>query len=307
MEDYYDFAGAILQIEHENDNVFRYIDNEIKAYKTEKGAPAFFVKIKKKRTEIPEKAVRTTVLDGQSIYSYGKQMLFIDKEKRYVIAFNPTQKEIIANYVEDGGELLKMLRLLIKWIVIISAQESGSLYLHASAARYKGKNIIFCGDSHCGKSSCLLRLVQNGAKAISDDSVLFNGENLIPFTMNTTIDGDLEKRFGINSGEFDISGYMDHNLEYGKADIVIFLKVWNNSTSEIREVEYKHALLNLINIYKKEIPMISTIFDKSLWEGSGAVFKKYASLLENTKCFEFYAGFDEEEVRKSLLEFLDRS
>jgi len=306
MEEYYKFANVVLKIEHEDDEVFGQIGNEIKNYRTEKSDHHCLAKIRKSAgISIPNKAVRTNALDGQAIYSHKQQIFIVGKDNSYVISVSTGLKEITADYAEDDPILRKMLRVLLKWSIIVSAQENGLSYIHAAGAHYKGKNIIFCGDSHCGKSSALLRLIQNGAKAISDDSVLFDGRNLIPFTMNTTIDEDLQKRFCISPQSFEIEKYVDHGSEYGKPDMVVFLKIWNNETSEIRGVDYNMALLSLIKIYKKEINLLWGILNRDVKEGSGDIFRKYAALLEGTKCFEFCAGYNEEEVRKSLIDFLE--
>ncbi|MBN1169648.1 hypothetical protein JXA56_01355 [Candidatus Micrarchaeota archaeon] len=305
MDDYYNFANVVLKIEHDKDDLFKYIDNEINQYQIKEKDHVFFTRIKKtSKIEVPNKAIRTNVFDGQAIYAHNKKIFIIGKDKEYSIVMDPVKREMIVDYIDDTEELRLMLRLLLKWSIIISAQENGMVYIHASAAHYNGKNIIFCGDSHCGKSSSLLRLVRNGAKAISDDSVLFDGKGLVPFSMNTTIDKDLEKRFEIKSKSFKIEKYVDHDFEYGKPDTIIFLKIWNNDTSEIKKMDYKIALLNLIRIYKKEIPFVWAILNKDITDGTGDIFKKYASLVEGVDCFEFYAGYEEVEVRKKLLEFL---
>ena len=308
MENYYQFANVTLKIEHENDPIFSYIDKEISNYRSDKKGYIGIAKINPKTTEIkiPEKAIRTNVFDGQSIYSHNQQAFIVGKNREYSIILNLGKKEIIVDHIEDTDELRKMLRWLLKWIIIISAQENGLVYLHASAGNYKGKNIIFCGDSHCGKSSSLLRLIRNGARAISDDSVLFDGKNLIPFTLNTTIDEDLRNRFRMDSN-FNIEKYIDHDLNYGKPDLIIFLKVWNYGKSQFQELDYNKALLNLMQIYKKEIPFVWSILEKDSTKTAGEVFKNYASLLEGVKCYEFFAGSDEEEVRNKLISFLDET
>jgi hypothetical protein len=307
MEDYYKIANVTLKIEHDNDDVFKYLDSELSAYKTNETEYGVLTKIRKgSKIEIPKKAIRTNVFDRQSIYSHNQRIFVVGKDNDYAIVIGTGKKEISLDYTEDGEELRKMLRWLIKWAIILSAQKNGLVYLHASAARYNGKNVIFCGDSHCGKSSSLLRLIQDGAKVISDDSVLFDGKELVPFSLSTRVDSDLEERFNIDASTFDVSKYVDHELEYGKADVLVFLKIWNNETSEIREMDYNRALLNLTRIYKKEIPFLWEIILKDdIAGGTGDVFKKYASLLEGIRCVEFYAGHDEEEVRGKLLGFLN--
>jgi hypothetical protein len=136
--------------------------------------------------------------------------------------------------------------------------------------------------------------------------VIFDGTHIIPFTLNTSIDNDLEKRFGIESGSFDIGSFMDHYERYSKADIVIFLRIWNSDKSEARPMESSKALLAMMKGYQKELGFTPyAARDRTDPDLQKQIFNRYSALLEKAKCFEFYAGYDEEEVRSALIGFLD--
>jgi hypothetical protein len=303
----YSFAGVVLSIRHEDDELFRSIDDEIGYYGRKEAAEADCSATFNPGPDginIPKKAIRTYIMEGQEMYSLGERTFLAGRDNRYVIIMDFGKKEIAVHYREHEASLQNVVRWMLKWLIIKAAEGKGLAYIHASAAHYKGKTIIFSGDSHSGKSSSLLRMIQNGAKAISDDSVIFDGANLIPFTFNTSVDEDLVRRFSIKPG-FNIGEHVDNRSAYGKADVVIFLRVWNNESSELRPMEYKRALLNMIRSYKKEQTFtIWANWDKD--DSSKLIFERYASLLENARCFEFYAGFDEEEVRRTLFDFLDK-
>ncbi|NYZ77396.1 hypothetical protein H0O02_03720 [Candidatus Micrarchaeota archaeon] len=313
MHDYYDFAGVSLRIRHDGDGLFRSIDKEIRYYGAGEAADPdcsaeFHLPDRKPTAAIPKKAIRTNILDGQAVYLHDGQIFLSGRDNEYVICMDFEKKRMTVDYAEDSKALQNVSRWLLKLLIIKTAEEKGMSYVHASAAHYKGKNIVFCGDSHCGKSSSLIRLIRQGARAISDDSVIFDGTHIIPFTLNTTIDGDLEKRFGIKSGSFDIGFYMDHTQRYKNVDILVFLKIWNNDTSEIKPLDGNLALLSLIRSYQKELSFTSCAArDRGGPELSKQIFGRYAALVENAKCFSFYAGFDEEEVIKTLIDFLDRA
>ena len=51
----------------------------------------------------------------------------------------------------------------------ILLQQRNILTLHASAVRYNGKGILFCGVSGCGKSTIAHKIIEQGASLISDD------------------------------------------------------------------------------------------------------------------------------------------
>lgn len=304
MDEYYEMANVVLRIHHEEDGLFSYIDDEIRRYKTKKLSEVhcnLYLKPKIRDFLIPKKAVRSSFFDGQTVYSNGEVIMIAGEDSSYLIRMGIGKKEIFVDYDKESPMLRKVTRWLLKWLIIRSAEEQGLIFLHASAAHYQGKNVIFCGDSHCGKSSSLFRLVENGATVISDDSVISDGSRLFPFTFKTTVDEDFAKRFNLDNDLFDIGKHSKKGSIYKDVDYVFFLKIWNNNASEIRPLEYSKALLNLIRIYKKEIPFLWSNLDNSGTEVTELIFKKYSSLLENAKCFEFYAGFDEAEVRRSLI------
>jgi hypothetical protein len=304
MESYYDFAGVVLKAQHADDYIFKKIDEELRYYRTERKQSDCTVRFNRDpHAAVPKKAIRTNALKTEFIYLDGGRMFIADKEGRYIISMSIAKKELAIDYTENPIALRNLLRWLLKWLVIKTAEGKGLAFIHASAASYHGKTILFSGDSNCGKSSALLRLVRKGARAISDDSVITDGKRIFHFTFKTSVDGDFARRFGIPPGLYDIGKFVDRGQSYDKADLLIFLKIWNNETSEMRPLKYDEALLSLVRIYKKEIPF--------LWSGLGGdgtkvIFEKYASILENAKCFEFCQGSDEDEVSRTLLDFLDR-
>jgi hypothetical protein len=307
MDDRYRFAGVSLRITHDGGGLFSGIDREIRFYKEHGTAdPDCTASFERKDgVSVPDKAVRTDVMGAQAVYLHEGRVYLVGKDKDYIIGMDFERKHLAVRYARESKALQNVSRWLLKWLIIKTAEGKGVSYVHASAAHYKGKNIIFCGDSHCGKSSSLIRLVREGARAISDDSVIFDGTHLIPFTLNTTIDEDLEKRFGIESSSFDIGSHMDHGERYGKADIVVFLRIWNSGKSEARPLERSKALLSLMKGYQKEVGFTPFSRDRNDPELQKRLFARYSTLLEDAECFEFFAGNDEEEVRKALIGFLD--
>jgi hypothetical protein len=305
MDDYFGMAGVSLRITHQADELFRALDSELRFYR--QTAPALhhcslILRPVESDVLIPEKAVRTNVWEGKSVYSHGGGIHVLGENGAYLAKIDYARKELSIDYRESGPGLRKVARWLLKWLIIMTAQERGLTYIHASAVSFRGRNVIFCGDSNCGKSSSLLRLVSEGGEAITDDSVLWDGSSLIPFSMNTTIDPDLERRFGIRSEDFQIGALIDHSKTYKAPSTVIFLRIWNSRDSEARNLDYGRALLSLMRIYKKEIPFLWS----SLEEGTGParIFERYAEFLKGASFYELYAGRDEAEVRRKILSLI---
>jgi hypothetical protein len=276
MDDRYRFAGVSLRITHDGGGLFSGIDREIRFYKEHGTAdPDCTASFERKDgVSVPDKAVRTDVMGAQAVYLHEGRVYLVGKDKDYIIGMDFERKHLAVRYARESKALQNVSRWLLKWLIIKTAEGKGVSYVHASAAHYKGKNIIFCGD-------------------------------LIPFTLNTTIDEDLEKRFGIESSSFDIGSHMDHGERYGKADIVVFLRIWNSGKSEARPLERSKALLSLMKGYQKEVGFTPFSRDRNDPELQKRLFARYSTLLEDAECFEFFAGNDEEEVRKALIGFLD--
>lgn len=306
MDSYYSIAGVVLKVEHQGDGFFRKMDDELKYYRADAGKHDCLALFNNASCAgIPQKAVRTNVLNNATVYLHEQQVYIADKDGRFVVRMAIGRKELAVDYQSDCDGLHELMRWLMKWLIIKSAEGRGMAFIHASAASYKGRTIVFCGDSKCGKSSSLMRLIQNGATAISDDSVLSDGKQVFPFTLKTGVDEDFARRFGVDAGLFDIGKHAEHGSVYGKADCVIFLRIWNSAKSEIRPLDYGKAYLGLVRAYKKEIPFLWSGVDRETADGSAGIFKRYGEILDSARCFEFFQGNDEREVREVLLGFLN--
>jgi serine kinase of HPr protein (carbohydrate metabolism regulator) len=309
MISYYKFADIVIRLEHENDELFKEIHAEIKPYYTEGPTQAAYeiILIPSESITIPKRAVRISIDLDKSIYSHEKKS-FIYKKDSFAIDLDYNNKKITFCYRLVEKDLQLYLRAFIKWIFIKEAEDQGMIYIHGAAAHYHGKNIVFAGDMHSGKSSCLMRMVQRGAKIISDDAVIINMDKIIPFSIKPTIDHDLSERFGVSNEHIDSGIYAESSKVFEKVDLLFFVKIWNNETSEINKASYDKALLALMGIRNKEIQF-------NVFPGQGItnpatskkIFSNYAELLQGTKCYEFFAGYDEQEVRKKLGEFVDEN
>lgn len=303
IESYYSVEGLCIKVIHHDDALFNLIDDELKYYKSkEKDNPngvAALIPSDLREIFVPDKAVRSTIEeDKKEIYTHDNKG-YIMLKNNYVIELDLLNKKVQIKYYGDGVEAYPILRGFIKGLFVNAAEDEGFLYMHAAAVNYNGKIIVLAGDSHCGKSSFLLRFIQKGAKIISDDSLLIKDKKIIPFTFKSNVDENLAKRFGIKNEFFDNGKYIETNKNYKNTDFIFFLHIWNNDRSEIKPFEYSKALFNLVQRYR--------IKEMFLRRSKGFLFKNYSDFLGGAKCFEFYAGNNEEEVRKTLFEFLNEN
>ena len=305
----YTFAGMILQIVHENDQLFREMDDELQTYKGNDGSkPYYTVILYPDRNEFqpPAGAVRAWYGEGRAVYMHGNSG-YIWKKDSFLIKIDYVKRVIEARYRGYEEQLHLQVRSLIKWYFFIRGSEArGLTYIHAAAAHYEGLNILFSGDSHCGKSSSLLRLVKNGARVITDDAVIIDGNRLIPLFLKTAVDSDFALRFNISGDALNAGHYVVPEIPLTGIDMIFFLHIWYNEVTLIKKQEYRQALLNLMRIYRKEAQFnLISDREKESPDTYRKVFDSYAMVLKNAVCLDVYAGYDEIEVENTLIGFLN--
>jgi len=308
---YYALAGTTVKIIHKDDVLAKNIIDEFKPYaaKPQKDVDwTITLGPNIREPLLPKKAVRLALRDDdESIYKYDNKS-YICKDDLFFIVVDDVNKVLDINYSRYDLRIELRTRFFIKWIFINGAEAKGLTYIHGAAVQYHGKNIVITGEAGSGKSSSMLRFVSDGAKIISDDSVLFIGDKIFPFYMKTALSPDFSKRFNMMSGALKEDLYVDMKSDIRDIDLIIFPRMWNSDTSDVRKIDYKNALLNLMHIYKREVKF-NPLFD---WDrvdpqAHKKLFASYSALLENARCYEFYAGFDEKEVRKKILELADEN
>jgi hypothetical protein len=305
----YTFAGMTLQIIHENDQLFREINDELQSYIGDDGSkPDYDVILYHDGNEFqpPVGAIRAGYSEGKAVYIHGNSS-YIWKKDSFLIKIDYIKRVIEARYHGYEEQLHLQLRSLIKWYFFIRGSEGrGLTYIHAAAAHYNDLNILFCGDSHCGKSSSLLRLVKNGARVVADDAVIIDGNRLIPFFLKTTVDADFAHRFSISGDALNTGHYVVTEIPVTGIDMIFFLHIWHNEVTLIKELEYHRALLNLMRMYRIEAQFnLLSDREKESPDMYRKVFDRYATLLKNTACLEVYAGYDEGEVENTLIGFIN--
>jgi hypothetical protein len=100
-----------------------------------------------------------------------------------------TQDERLEGENRDREMFRRHLNSLVR--VAVAENVPDRLFLHAGAVAWKGKGIIFPGDSYVGKSTVVAELIRNGADYLSDDYAIFDQEGrLYAFPRPLTIRAD---------------------------------------------------------------------------------------------------------------------
>ncbi len=202
-------------------------------------------------------------------------------------------KNLSVTILARGQDFLGHARTAVKWLIIKTAERKKHAFIHASALRYRGRNIVFAGDSGSGKTSFMLRAAKLGAEVICDDAFLAKQNRPVPFLMKFTEKGDFKKRFERKENVRPAGKILGKGI-----DLLIFPKVWNHSSSRVTPLGRNAAIKELARIYQKEAGWNSYL------EPLKRVDKNHRGLLKRAKCFVFYAGNREEEVRRVFKRFL---
>ncbi len=310
MESYYKVNTIVMKLIHQGDELFDWLDDELKYYKTsaEKRYDCLVTMAPgSKKIIIPDKAVLSFADDENRRKYVFKDSVYLYKNAEFLVSVDRLNEKITVDYYKPTKEIYSYLRSMVKWGFIKSAEAKKLVYAHAAAVNYKGKNIIFSGDMQSGKSSSTIRLLRAGATLITDDSMIVDEGSIIPFTFKATVDKNLAERFGIKADFLDIGEHMNRNKKYKRVDIIIFPHIWNSDKSEEKEISYEQALFKMMRIYQKEVALNAIYnWDKNMAKKSELVFNRYSKIIKNTKFVEFYAGYDEKEVEKSLIKCIEK-
>lgn len=244
---------------------------------------------------LPSGCVRTRYDLKIQEYRFGKQIFDIIPGE-YLAKKNYLDLNVKI-YVNHLGPIAISYALsAFKWLLIKAQEKQGTGVIHASAAHLKGKTIVFSGPSCSGKSSCLARLVSKGAEIISDDTLLFDGTQLIPFDPHPTIRGDFAERFFSKCDLKNKWGnFFSTQSNFRGIDIVVFPHVWVNPGTEVTSLSKTEALDLLMKEYIHEMKW------HAYPEKLEPVQKKYEALIENSSYFSLYVGQNESMAEQKLL------
>ena len=150
-------------------------------------------------------------------------------------------------------------------IFVLYAITNSCFLIHGSLLRLDKKIILICGLDGVGKSTITSELQRKGAKVLSDNFVLFNGENAIPL--------NLTMRLGVTQNTDMKVIYQDENLKEVveiyrednalKIDSIYLLGISELFSSDVKKINLFNLVLYLNNA--PEISSANTFIGPFLW------------------------------------------
>lgn len=74
-------------------------------------------------------------------------------------------------------ERLRGIREVIEYIISLKLVQKGYAFIHSACLAYRGAGVLLVALSDVGKSSCALRLAQEGLSFLSDDKTILGAEH----------------------------------------------------------------------------------------------------------------------------------
>jgi hypothetical protein len=255
--------------------------------------------------EIPEFAIRDSIMFPSAEMYVLNNLIFLEDKEEYIISIDSREKSVEA-YFKPSVSITEKIRFLTKRVLIRSLELRNIFFIHGAAIEWDGSSIIFAGSSGSGKTSALITLLEKGKKLITDDTVLFKEQIVLPFYIRSMIHRDMLKTFpklkkGIGSNAtwvseakgwwMDIGDIFSFHAKGLPLSKIFYLYVWKSSKTRCEEISKKEMLSKLYRTYIQEttqIPLDTGLHDK--------VFAAYHSLLEHVDCYKLFVGKDREEL-----------
>ena len=207
-----------------------------------------------------------------------------------------------------------MSRALLKWSIIKAFEMKSVFSIHCSGISNGGKVRLFVGRTGSGKTSILVLFLLNRHRMLADDVMFFQRRNLYPFSIRSTLhrvtleklrrtsrSKSLQRTTTVPSLE-DLTRTFDAQLDKFEPDIIslYYMRVWNSNRTKLLRVSPEKMLGFLIDSYLAE-------FDNSYWFGwkrsevVRKIMEAYTPLVQDARCFEAYAGYNEYNCYRRLV------
>ncbi|MBU4377360.1 MAG: hypothetical protein KKD29_07840 [Candidatus Omnitrophica bacterium] len=267
------------------------------------------------RDFIPKNAVCDFYLSSYSVYVLpdDKNRIFYEIKNRYLISVDYAKNEVRC-FAKSAENIVLQIKFTMKMMFDILLEEKGLFPIHCSGVVNGGKTVLFCGNTHSGKTTAALSCLESGYRLFSEDRVLFrpSGE-LLPFYTRSRVDKRMFLNFpGLkNRLKFlDPSHYFEKTkgwyVDLGKAffakkselgpklpSTLVFLNFHNSDDSVCKKISGKEALARLKEGHLREI-------GNSLWwmmdkdNRIKKVENAYRKLVAGSKakCYRFLIGRD---------------
>ena len=269
------------------------IDGSMKIIKTDEKFPL----------SIPKYAIRETFLPPNSFIFNKSNLKFLEEKDKRILRVN-YEKNNILGYFKSPCDYPWFLRFLLKWLVIKSLEKNGIAFIHGSGVERDGSSLFFIGPSHFGKTYTLIIFLLNEYKLITDDTILFRDDKVLPFYLRSRIHLNTFKQFpaleqGLNDrstrlpeiGWFiDLKSLFSFQENEVRPSKLFFINIWNASETKIEVIPKKQMLARLLHTYQIELE--HTLYNQNKDKAMRNIFHNYNAFVEMANCYEVYAGSD---------------
>lgn len=256
--------------------------------------------------KVPQYAIQNNIVPGNfsiftlsnSRYREEKNCIYqVDAEQNYVLGYFRTSYDYF------------YMRFLLKWLFIKSLERKGIVFIHGSGVAKNDTSFFFVGPSGVGKTYTLVSFLLKGYKLITDDTIFFSNEEVLPFSLRSKISLDMLEKFpalrdiieekstlllpDLNQSEggmlMNLGDIFSYQTKEIRPSYLFYLYVWNAPETKIESISKKEMLARLFHIYQIENGY-------SMWshyreeEARRAVFPGFMTFVEEVNCYKVFAG-----------------
>ena len=261
---------------------------------------------------IPKYAIRENFLPPNSFIFNKADLKFLEEKDKRILRVDYKKSDILG-YFKSPCDYSPFIRFLLKWMLIKSLEKKGIAFIHGSGVERDDSSLFFIGPPRFGKTYTLINFLIDEYKLITDDTILFRGDRVLPFYLRSKIHLDTFNQFpvlekGLNNKSTRLPGigwfidlksifpFQENEVRPSK---LFYIHIWNASETKVKAISKKEMLARLLHTYRIEL-------DYSLWYNQDKdkamknIFPNYNALVEIANCYEVYAGSDTSNFLKAV-------
>ena len=208
----------------------------------------------------PSKDTDIKVRMGATLTAIPKKTYFLDKEHSSVYIKNVAQFKVskgrkISIFPHENVSLEEISGALLNFPIATCMSQKGFIVIHASSITKNNVTIMFCGQSHAGKSTLAYAFKKKGWEILSEDICVIEDAEIFILNSQPSIKLSSESRVFLeekylknekvlNSERRTLIHSETKNLRK-KPDVCFFLS-WQQKT-EIKKISYSKVISHLLN------------------------------------------------------------
>ncbi|MBD3204846.1 hypothetical protein GF319_00710 [Candidatus Bathyarchaeota archaeon] len=299
-------------------DLYEKVLGDYERYRVSDASPEAFMEVYKCNDfpiSVPEYALREAVVPPEAAIYSKDGLLYLEEKGKRVLRIDP-HKNRIHEYGTSPEDYYMLTRFSLKWMLIKALEMKGVSYIHGSGVRYGDDSYFFTGPPKHGKTRNLVTFLDKGGSFITDDTIFYGENGVIPFQIKSKIIKDLAESFpdvhtaslGEDSVRLDDLGWLVDltkiypcEKKYVDPSNLFFLYAWNSRETKIKEIAKKEMLSRLIKVYKTELAS-SYWYWKEEKKSLTSIFQQYGDFVDKARCYVAFVGSDPEEAFKSITE-----